>query len=280
MRAVRKRDKTVSRIFGGIVMQHSFDVSIAKKYGIESAIILNNMYFWHNRNKANNKHFHDGKYWIYNSVSAWNELFDYMSRDKIKNTLTKLKEQDLIITGNYNEVKYDRTLWYALTDLALSILQNQPMEFAESTNGICRINQPIPIINTIIKPIINTIHDNEKSSTEIWYQFAQQLGLQLSDEIKLAIDTLATSDGYSGKTHNQIRSTLMKIKMFLTKFDEQQVIGSILYTTERGLDYLNEPFINKKQNKFLDVNNQTGNIAPDWLDQYLEKSLNDDGVVL
>jgi hypothetical protein len=132
-------------------MQHSFDINIAKEYGIEAAIILNNLHFWHERNKANEKHFYDGIYWTYNSVTGWMKLFPYMSRDKIKNSLSKLKESGLIMAANYNENKYDKTLWYGLTDFALSILQNTPMEFANSINREAENAKPIPIINTVNK---------------------------------------------------------------------------------------------------------------------------------
>ena len=37
-------------------MQHYFDINIAMKYGIQPAIILNNLYFWIEKNRANEKH--------------------------------------------------------------------------------------------------------------------------------------------------------------------------------------------------------------------------------
>lgn len=47
-------------------MIHNFDINIAEKYGINAAIILQNMYYWIEKNRANEKHFHDGYYWTYN----------------------------------------------------------------------------------------------------------------------------------------------------------------------------------------------------------------------
>lgn len=60
-------------------MIHNFDINIAEKYGINAAIILQNMYYWIEKNRANEKHFHDGYYWTYNSLKAFEELFPYMS---------------------------------------------------------------------------------------------------------------------------------------------------------------------------------------------------------
>ena len=35
-------------------MQHSFNVELAKEYGILEAILLNHLWFWIKKNKANN----------------------------------------------------------------------------------------------------------------------------------------------------------------------------------------------------------------------------------
>ena len=35
-------------------MQHSFNIELAKEYGILEAIIINNLFFWIEKNKANN----------------------------------------------------------------------------------------------------------------------------------------------------------------------------------------------------------------------------------
>ena len=40
-------------------MQHYFDIDIATEYGINAAIILENMRFWLAKNEANEANFHD-----------------------------------------------------------------------------------------------------------------------------------------------------------------------------------------------------------------------------
>ena len=99
-----------------------FDTRIAKLCGANSAVILQNLYFWIKKNKVNDKHFHDGYYWTYNSMTAFEELFDYMSKNQIRTAIDKLVETGLVIKGNYNSDPFDRTAWYALTDKAFSIL--------------------------------------------------------------------------------------------------------------------------------------------------------------
>ena len=146
-------------------MEHHFNVDIAVKYGMLEAIILNNLYFWIKKNEANDKNFHDGYYWTYNSAKAFHKLFPYASEHRIRNALKHLEEEGLLITGNYNQSAYDRTIWYALTENAISILQNYKMEVSNSQNQICKNDTPIPDI----KP------DNKTDNKNIYSDVPEEL---------------------------------------------------------------------------------------------------------
>ena len=105
-------------------MDHSFNIEVAKELGIAPAVILNNMDWWIEKNKANEKHFHDGYYWTYNSRKAYVLQFPYLTERQIEYALKKLIDEGYIITGNYNKASFDRTLWYAITKKGYCILQN------------------------------------------------------------------------------------------------------------------------------------------------------------
>ena len=154
-------------------MQHSFNIELAKEYGLLEAIIINNLFFWIEKNKANNVNYYDGTYWTYNSIKALNELFPYASERKISYALKHLEEEEIIKTGNYNKLACDRTLWYAFTEKGISILQNCCFHFTKSTNGFYKSDEPIPDINTDI----NTDNNNSSSSIEkcdTIYDFLEQ----------------------------------------------------------------------------------------------------------
>lgn len=172
-------------------MQHYFDINIAMKYGIQPAIILNNLYFWIEKNRANEKHFYDGYYWTYNSMKAFSELFPYMTERQIDYAIKKLVESGLIIKGNYNKSSYDRTCWYAITKAGYSILQNCEMdktnkEYSISqncemdktnlSNGNDTIVKPIPDINTYSKQI-NEEKENYKEKEN---EFSLQKNISIS----------------------------------------------------------------------------------------------------
>lgn len=137
-------------------MEHSFDINVAKKYGIQAAVLLKNIYFWIEKNRANETNFYDGYYWTYNSKKAFSDLFPYMTERQIDYTLKKLIDEEILVTGNYNKMAYDRTLWYAITKKGYSILQNCEMETTKLLNGNNEIVEPIPDINTNINSNINT----------------------------------------------------------------------------------------------------------------------------
>ena len=138
-------------------MQHIFNVEVAKLYGIEEAIILENIFFWCSKNKANGTNFKNGKYWTYNSIKAFVELFPYMNDKKIIRTLKNLEDNGLIETGCFNPNPYDRTKWYAITNKGCSFYQKTSMDLPKMVNQDDQSEQMIITdINTDNKPDINT----------------------------------------------------------------------------------------------------------------------------
>lgn len=136
-------------------MQHSFDVDIAENLGLLEAILLNNIWFWIEKNKANNENYYDNCYWTYNSSKALGKLFPYASERQIQTALKKLINSGILKIGNYNKSPYDRTLWYALTPTGNSIMQKCKIDYAKMSNGLCKNVTPIPDINTYIKEMDN-----------------------------------------------------------------------------------------------------------------------------
>jgi len=137
-------------------MNHSFDIEVAEKHGIEAAIIIENLKFWVSKNKANNKNYYDGRTWVYNSVTAWHDLFPYIKEATIRRVLKELIKKEVLVSGKYNKAKYDQTLWYAFKDCSQWVLTEKQIDLHENTNGIEGNSKPIPIINTDINTDNNT----------------------------------------------------------------------------------------------------------------------------
>ena len=146
-------------------MEHSFDIDIAKEYGIPCAVILKHLWYWIEKNRANRKNERDGQYWTYNSVSAFCELFPYLSKNTIIRALKKLSDEGIIKEAVFNDVAFDRTKWYAITDKGYSIINGGLAQNAQchlpkmSKSDLPKLGEPIPNkyqINTQINNISNS----------------------------------------------------------------------------------------------------------------------------
>ena len=152
-------------------MNHSFNTEIATKYGVSEAIVLENLYFWITKNKANKTHFYDGYYWTYNSTRALKILFPYWSVGQIERIVKSLRDEGLIMIGNYNKTGCDRTRWFTLTLACMNIFPFQQMQTPKTTNANTENDEPIPDINTVVntdKEYIVEIIDylNSKANTK------------------------------------------------------------------------------------------------------------------
>lgn len=111
--------------------------TVAKEYGINIAIILNNFVFWDSINKANKSNYHlrDGKYWIYYSYKSLAEHLEILTERQVQVAITKMLEEGLIelSTVNYNQSKFDKTAWYSLTEKALSFFARPTQQNVTST---------------------------------------------------------------------------------------------------------------------------------------------------
>ena len=145
-------------------MDHSFNIDYAELYGIEEAIILENIAFWIKKNETNNKNFYDGYTWTYNSAESFNKLFPYITPSKIRRCLLKLEELEVLKSGNYNKVNYDKTKWYTIINVEVSTFYKLKNGNYKMENGLYNLEnrteqivEPIPDINTNIKSNINPI---------------------------------------------------------------------------------------------------------------------------
>lgn len=93
-----------------------FETDDAMKYGVDVAVLLYAIRFWVKQNEMHGKHFHDGRYWTFNTKKKWAEWFPFWSERHVKTVLDAAVKAGALLTGNYNASTYDRTLWYSLPD--------------------------------------------------------------------------------------------------------------------------------------------------------------------
>ena len=135
---------------------HRFNPEIAVRFGIIAAIIIHHLWFWTIQNIKNRKNYYDGSYWTYDSIRVMTEHFPYLTEKMIRGAIERLVTQGILKTGNYNKTKYDRTLWYALTDKGISIVQKCYMDLPLEANGSAPNGEPIPDVSTDVTADITT----------------------------------------------------------------------------------------------------------------------------
>ena len=96
-------------------------MDIAVEHGADVAIFVHNLVYWVEKNAANGKHFHDGRYWTYNSIKALGDMYPLWSASQIRTITKKADQAGLIVTGNYNLKPMDRTMWYSPSDEVLKL---------------------------------------------------------------------------------------------------------------------------------------------------------------
>ena len=99
--------------------------SLAVKIGLNEAIVLQQVHYWIKQSGKPR----DGKMWIYNTFDDWQRQFPFFSMSTLKRTIKSLEESNLLITGNYNKQKTDRTKWYTIDINLLNspLVQNDTM---------------------------------------------------------------------------------------------------------------------------------------------------------
>jgi DnaD/phage-associated family protein len=125
--------------------------SLAEKIGLNESIVLQQLHYWLN----DSNHFRDGFKWIYNTYSSWKEQFPFWSDKTIRRTITKLENDGLIISGNYNKLGIDKTKWYRIDYEKLEILtspcgQNDQMEGTNCPVEKVNMTTPLPEITSEI----------------------------------------------------------------------------------------------------------------------------------
>ena len=187
-------------------MNHSFNVEIAKKYGIEKAVILENFYFWIKKNKANKRNMHEGKVYTYNTAEAFAELFPYIKERKIAQILREMENEDgLLISGQFHN--YDRTKSYTLTDYAMSFFEPsniQNFDNGKSENCTMENQKNVSCLNTDINTDVNSNINTDKGKKpkkeyDIIYEHYQKNYDILFQQGKLQTNKVQIEYGKCGK---------------------------------------------------------------------------------
>jgi hypothetical protein len=120
------------------------------------------------KDDPNERNFHDGHYWSYNTLKDFVNYFGFWSIRNIRTIIANCIKLDLIKTANFNKKKYDNTIWYTLTEKGLkyypALSELVLNTLVDSDKTLVEIDKPIP---EDLNPLSNNnISENSKVTCE------------------------------------------------------------------------------------------------------------------
>ena len=142
--------------------------SLACAVGLNEALILQQFHYWL-QHSSNVK---DGHKWIYNSYQEWHKQFPFWkSKNTLISAIKHLEDMGILISGNYNKAKFDKTKWYRIDYEKLQSLEksqpftknwytgNQDLVNAETKNWETNTNRlPENTTENTTKDILSSSH--------------------------------------------------------------------------------------------------------------------------
>lgn len=92
---------------------------------VHEAIILQQVQYWLSRSDfVFNK-----RKWVYNTLDEWHEQFPWITKKSVGDKFRSLEKKGILIVGNFNKLKYDRTKWYSIDyDKLNSLINNENID--------------------------------------------------------------------------------------------------------------------------------------------------------
>lgn len=145
--------------------------SLAAEIGLNEAIVLQQLHYW----LGKSRHTHNGQKWVYNTINEWLEQFPWIkSRKTLAGCFNALTDRHLVVTGNFNRSKFDRTKWYSIDYSALAKLVSR-LGSPDSLEGQTGANAAGP------KEPANTrrLPENTPENVEDPLAVARQIGINV-----------------------------------------------------------------------------------------------------
>lgn len=115
---------------------HTFNVNLATEVGLNQAILLQHLYYWHQINHKKKNNIKDGKVWTYNTIVEFHSIFPYLTERQISYAFSSLEKDGFVEIGNYNKASFDKTKWYTLTEKAIQLFVNSNLQNVRSEEQI------------------------------------------------------------------------------------------------------------------------------------------------
>jgi uncharacterized phage protein (TIGR02220 family) len=187
--------------------------SLAIKIGLREAIILQQIHYWLTKNGA---HVIEGRRWIYNTYTEWQKQFPFWSETTIKRSFLNLEKQGLLISGNWNALKMDKTKWYTINYEKLDLLELSLFDPSKVSpeQSLARTNPEFVHSNSNTMPSTGPDEPSNVTESIIEGTVLTQAIPEITTEntSKKEIPIVEILDYLNHKTHSHYKPTTKKTK--------------------------------------------------------------------
>ena len=104
-------------------MAERFNSGMAERFGITAALLLEHIWREVKENEFHHKHCYEGNTWMRCSKKAFTVHMPYLSRGMITCGIGRLKKAGILVQGEHNGSRFDRTAWYAFTEYGKKVME-------------------------------------------------------------------------------------------------------------------------------------------------------------
>lgn len=245
------------------------DRELAKAFGLNEAIVLQQLNYWLNGKSAK---LINGRKWIYNSYKQWQkDNFPFWSLATVRRAIENCEKKGLIITDNFNKAGFDKTKWYSIdyemVDKGMSkrVAQNEQTDCSKRANGVAQNEQTNTRDYSEITTEITTDNNSRAEPDSV------------ADKTKTIVDYLneKTDSHYKATTPKTKQLVQARLKEGFSVDDFKTVID------KKTATWLNDNKMNKYLRpltlfgtKFEDYLNEKVKGQPDKNDPYYTEKIN------
>lgn len=213
----------------------------AKILGLNEAIVVQQIHYWLEINRKAKINQYDGRTWTFNTYEKWqNENFNFWSTITLKRIFKKLFDSGILLKGNYNVKKYDRTLWVSLDydklddmlDKYEENIENSTKYQNDTTVETLENEQSIKMIQCKVSNCYDSKYQNDTMQNIKMIRPIPKTTTKITKEISLATQSTqevsvvnTNKELIESKTHLLIEST-NKINK-ITSWDKNRLEKSI-----------------------------------------------------
>lgn len=197
--------------------------SLATEIGLNESVMLQQMHYWLLKS---NKYF-DGKAWFYKTLEEWEKEFPFWSQSTIRRVIGSLEKMNLILVGNFNQKKFDKTKWYTINYERVNspCVQNEQTYCSDWTEACVQNEQTYTIEYTE-----NTTENNINNSTDC--STVEKNKEKIPKEHIQVIDYLNEKVGTKFKATNKLTQKHLT-RLFKEGYTVEEIIKTIDFNCKR-----------------------------------------------